>query len=327
MMEVNPPLSEQESILSARIPVEMAGERLDKALARLFPDYSRMCLTQWIRDGHVRIGDKALRPRDKVQGDELVEITVVSEVKTSCVAQPIPLDIIHEDDALLVINKPPGLVVHPGAGNPEGTMMNALIHHAPELAALPRAGIVHRLDKDTGGLLVVARTLPAHKSLTEQIASRTVEREYHALVNGVMTSGGVIDVPIGRHPQQRTRMAVREGGRQAISHYRVMERLRVHTLVRVMLDTGRTHQIRVHMAHIRYPLVGDPVYGGRLRMPPGCSDSLQAILQGFRRQALHAARLCVTHPQSGERLEWLVGLPSDMTVLLQALRDDASAPS
>ncbi len=325
-MEANPPPSEQEPTLSARIPAEMAGERLDKALARLFPDYSRMCLTQWIRDGLVRIGDRALRPRDKVQGDELVEITVVSEEKTSCEAQAIPLDIVHEDDALLVINKPPGLVVHPGAGNPQGTMMNALIHHAPELAALPRAGIVHRLDKDTSGLLVVARTLQARKSLTEQIASRTFEREYHALVNGVMTSGGVIDVPIGRHPLQRTRMAVREGGRKAVSHYRVMERLRVHTFVRVMLDTGRTHQIRVHMAHIRYPLVGDPVYGGRLRMPPGCSDALREILQGFRRQALHAARLCITHPQSGARLEWQTALPHDMAALLQALREDAAAP-
>ncbi len=315
----------EEGILSANIPPEMAGERLDKALARLFPDFSRMSLTQWIREGHVQVDSATWRPRDKVRGGEQVRLRVAREEKTGCAAQDIPLDIVHEDEALLVIDKPAGLVVHPGAGNPQDTLMNALLHHAPELAALPRAGIVHRLDKDTSGLLVVARSLQARKHLEEQIAARTFEREYHALVNGMMTSGGTIDAPIGRHPHQRTRMAVREGGRAAVSHYRVMERLRVHTLVKVMLETGRTHQIRVHMAHIRHPLVGDPVYGGRLRLPPDCGAALRGILRGFRRQALHAARLAVTHPLSGERLSWESPWPADMTALLEALREDAAS--
>ncbi|HFD91778.1 MAG TPA: 23S rRNA pseudouridine(1911/1915/1917) synthase RluD [Gammaproteobacteria bacterium] len=318
------PASEDDGILSANIPPEMAGERLDKILARLFPEFSRMSLTQWIREGHVQVDGATWRPRDKARGGEQVRLRVVREEKTGCAAQDIPLDIVHEDEALLVIDKPAGLVVHPGAGNPQDTMMNALLHHAPELAELPRAGIVHRLDKDTSGLLVVARSLQARKHLEEQIATRTFEREYHALVNGVMTSGGTIDAPIGRHPHQRTRMAVREGGRAAVSHYRVMERLRVHTLVKVMLETGRTHQIRVHMAHIRHPLVGDPVYGGRLRLPPDCGTALRDILQGFRRQALHAARLAVTHPLSGERLSWESPWPADMLVLLEALREDAA---
>ncbi len=324
-MKASDPTSDEAGIMSANIPPEMAGERLDKALARLFPDFSRMSLTQWIREGQVRVDGGARRPRDKVRGGEEVTLRVAREEKTRCEAQDIPLDIVFEDASLLVIDKPAGLVVHPGAGNPQGTMMNALMHHAPELAELPRAGIVHRLDKDTSGLLVVARSPQARTSLEEQIAARTFEREYHALVNGVMTSGGAVDAPIGRHPRQRTRMAVREGGRAAVSHYRVMERLRVHTLVRVMLETGRTHQIRVHMAHIRHPLVGDPVYGGRLRMPPDCGGALREVLRGFRRQALHAARLAITHPQSGERLTWASPLPADMAALLQALREDAAA--
>lgn len=315
--EPRPPLR-----LRGSFPAAWAGERIDKALVRLFPDYSRARLQQWIRAGQVRVDGVVPRPRDKVRGGEVVEVHAVVEEAAAWQAQDLPLAVVYEDETLLVIDKPAGVVVHPGAGNREGTLLNALLHHAPELAVLPRAGVVHRLDKDTSGLLVVARTLSAHHHLAAQIRRRDFRREYVALVNGVMTAGGTITAPIGRHRVHRTRMAVCEGGRQAVTHYRVLERFRAHTLVQVILETGRTHQIRVHMAHIRHPLVGDPVYGGRLRLPPACSPVLAAVLQGFRRQALHAARLCVTHPVSGEVLCWESPLPEDMAMLLTALRGD-----
>jgi len=309
--------------LTAQVPSTLAGERLDKALAQLFPDYSRAQLQQWIRAGQVRVDAQVWRPRDRLHGEERVELTAVLLAPRLEQGEAIPLHIIYEDEALLVINKPAGLVVHPGAGNRQGTMMNALLHHAPELATLPRAGIIHRLDKDTSGLLVVARTSGARRQLTEQLAARSFVREYQAIVNGVMTAGGRVAAAIGRHRVQRTRMAVREGGREAVSHYRVMARFRAHTHIRVKLETGRTHQIRVHMAHIHFPLVGDPLYGGRLRLPRSCSAELQATLRGFRRQALHAAQLGVIHPLSGESLRWEVPLPADMAQLLTALADDA----
>jgi len=309
--------------LTAQVPTTLAGERLDKALARLFPDYSRAQLQQWIRAGLVRVDAQLWRPRDRLQGEERVELTAVLPAPRPEQGEAIPLNIIYEDEALLVINKPAGLVVHPGAGNRQGTMMNALLHHAPELAALPRAGIIHRLDKDTSGLLVVARTSGTRRQLCEQLAARRFVREYQAIVNGVMTAGGRVAAAIGRHRVQRTRMAVREGGREAVSHYRVMRRFRAHTHIRVKLETGRTHQIRVHMAHIHFPLMGDPLYGGRLRLPRGCSAELQATLRGFRRQALHAAQLGITHPLSGESLHWEVPPPADMAQLLTALADDA----
>ncbi len=320
-------MSEPEALplqrLNGQIPEALAGQRVDKALACLFPDFSRARLQQWIREGQVLVDGERPRPRDKVRGGETVVICAELQAETSSQAEAIPLDIVYQDEVLLVINKPAGLVVHPGAGNREGTLLNALLHHAPELAAVPRAGIVHRLDKDTSGLLVVARTLSAQHSLTAQIQARSFQREYRAVVNGVMTAGGSITAPIGRHRVQRTRMAVREDGREALTHYRVLERFRAHTYIRVMLETGRTHQIRVHMAHIRSPLVGDPVYGGRLRLPPACPPQLEAVLRGFRRQALHAASLSIEHPGSGERLAWEVPVPDDMTRLLAALRSDA----
>ncbi len=308
--------------LSGQIPETLAGQRLDKALACLFPDFSRARLQQWIREGQVLVNDACPRPRDRVRGGETVMIRAELQVETNAQAEAIPLDIVYQDEALLVINKPPGLVVHPGAGNREGTLLNALLHHAPELAAVPRAGIVHRLDKDTSGLLVVARTLSAQHSLTAQIQARSFQREYRAVVNGVMTAGGSITAPIGRHRVQRTRMMVRDDGREAVTHYRVLERFRAHTSIRVMLETGRTHQIRVHMAHIRAPLVGDPVYGGRLRLPPACPPPLASALRAFRRQALHAASLSIEHPGTGERLAWEAPLPEDMAQLLAALRHD-----
>jgi 23S rRNA pseudouridine1911/1915/1917 synthase len=304
------------------IPPDCAGQRLDQALTGLFPDYSRAQIQQWIRDGRVRLNDAPLRGRDKVKGGERISVSVPEAVEAPWQAQDIPLEILFEDEEMLVINKPAGLVVHPGAGNAEGTLLNALIHYAPELKTLARAGIVHRLDKETSGLLVVARTDRARLSLIEQLQERSVAREYLAVVCGVLVSGGTVDAPIGRHPTQRTRMAVTSQGRPAVSHYRVVTRYRAHTLVRVSLESGRTHQIRVHMAHVHYPVVGDPVYGGRLKLPAGCSDALAAALRGFRRQALHATRLGLIHPVTGEELSWARPMPEDMQTLVDELARD-----
>jgi len=309
--------------LEASVPDELAGQRIDKVLAQLFGDFSRARLQQWIRDGHVMVGGKQPRPRDKVLGGEKIELHTVLEPQGEWKAEPIPLDIVYEDEALLVINKGAGLVVHPAVGNRDGTLLNALLHHAPELEAVPRAGIVHRLDKDTSGLLVIARTLAAHKTLIDMMQAREIQREYEAVVQGIMTAGGTIEAPIGRHPVQRTRMAVVNNGRPSVTHYRVSERFRAHSHIRVQLETGRTHQIRVHMAHIRYPLLGDPLYGGRLRIPSGCSTALEQQLRQFRRQALHAARLRLSHPLTGETMDWQAPLPEDMRVLLEVLRQDA----
>ena len=305
------------------IPPECAGQRLDQALTGFFPDRSRAQIQQWIRDGQVRLDDAPLRGRDKVKGGEQIVVTVPEAVEAPWLPQDIPLEILFEDEEMLVINKPAGLVVHPGAGNAEGTLLNALIHYAPELKTLARAGIVHRLDKETSGLLVVARTDRARLALIEQLQERSVAREYLAVVVGVMVSGGTVDAPIGRHPTQRTRMAVTAQGRPAVSHYRVVTRYRAHTLVRVSLESGRTHQIRVHLAHVHYPVVGDPVYGGRLKLPAGCGDTLTAALRGFRRQALHATRLGLIHPVSGEELSWARPMPEDMQQLVDALAQDA----
>jgi len=306
----------------SRIPVELAGQRFDQALARLFPEYSRSRLTQWIKDGHVLLDGSPTRPRAAVMDGQRVELTVVEEPRTDVGPEDLALDIPYEDASLIVVNKPAGLVVHPGAGNRAGTLQNALLHHAPELAKLPRSGLVHRLDKDTSGLLVVARTLEAHTKLVAALQAREFEREYVALVNGVMTGGGTVDAPVGRHATDRMRMSVREGGREAVTHYRVLKRYRAHTQVAVQLETGRTHQIRVHLAHIRYPIVGDPVYGRRLALPPAATPRLKEVLQGFRRQALHARRLGLAHPVSGEHMHWEASLPGDMQALVDALEDD-----
>lgn len=312
---------EQET-LTATVPEALAGKRLDQVLAELFADYSRSRLQQWIRDGQVTVDGQQLRAKDKVHAAQTVQVKVTLTIEGEWQAENIPLQIVYEDKTLIVINKPAGLVVHPAAGNRSGTLLNALIHHAPELAQLPRAGIVHRLDKDTSGLLVIARTLQAQKSLVEQLQARTVSREYLAVVNGVMTAGGTVEAPIGRHTTHRTRMAVVSSGKPARSHYRVVERYRAHTLIRVSLDTGRTHQIRVHMAHINYPLVGDPEYGGRRRVPSAATTRLMSVLQGFHRQALHAEKLALIHPRSGKPLEWQQPMPADMQELIAALQED-----
>ncbi len=308
-------------------PDTSAGQRLDKALAELLPQYSRARLQAWIAAGAVAVNGATPRPRDKLAGGETITVAITEETVVNAAAQAIPLEVVYEDAAMLVINKPAGLVVHPGAGNPAGTLLNALLHHAPELAKLPRAGIVHRLDKDTSGLLVVARKLEAHTALIEAMQSRAVEREYEAVVCGVMTAGGTVDAPIGRHPQDRKRMAVRtssgRGEREAVTHYRVLARFRAYTHVRVKLETGRTHQIRVHFQHIRFPIVGDPVYGKRLALPPRATPALEAVLRAFRRQALHARRLALMHPLTGQACAWEAPLPEDLQELLAALRADA----
>ena len=284
------------------IPDAMAGLRLDQALAQMFPDYSRSRLVAWLKSGSVLVDGESRRPRDKVDGGESIELSPVAEVAVTSRPEPIALDIAWEDDSLLVINKPAGLVVHPGAGNQTGTLMNGLLHHAPGLEALPRAGIIHRLDKDTTGLMLVAKTLTAHTALTRALAERDISRQYRAICQGVLTGGGTISASIGRHPVDRTRMAVIDGGRPATTHFTVIERFRGHTYIDVRLDTGRTHQIRVHFAHRRNPLLGDPVYGGRLALPAGASEELIEALRAFRRQALHAFRLEFRHPESGDAL-------------------------
>jgi len=313
--------------LSGTIPEECAGQRLDQALAQLFADYSRSRLTLWLKQGQVEVEGRQWRGRDKVRGGEQVEIVAQLEAQTEAQAENIALDIRYEDEDLIVINKPAGLVVHPAAGNANGTLLNALLYHDPKLVTLPRAGIVHRLDKDTSGLLVVARNLTAQKSLVEQLQARSLLREYSAIVNGVMIAGGQVDAPIGRHPVNRKRMAVTPNGKPAVTHYRVLQRYRSHTAVRCKLESGRTHQIRVHMAHMRYPLLGDPVYGGRFKLPRNCSEELTTLLRGFGRQALHAQRLGLVHPASGKSMEWCVALPQDMRILQTALREDAGAQS
>jgi 23S rRNA pseudouridine1911/1915/1917 synthase len=317
--------AEEERRLQAEVPVEQAGRRLDQVLAELFPDYSRSRLQQWVKEGSVTVDGKTLRPRDKLLGGERIELIPRLEADTSFEPEPIALDIVYEDTAILVLNKPAGLVVHPAAGNWQGTLLNALLHHFPGIAVVPRAGIVHRLDKSTTGLLVVAKTIEAQTSLVEQLQARSFTREYDAVVNGVLTGGGTVDAPIGRHPVDRKRMAVVRNGKPAVTHYRLAERFRAHTHIKVQLETGRTHQIRVHMAHQRYPLVGDPVYGGRLRIPPACTEALQEMLRRFGRQALHASRLGLSHPQSGEYMEWTAPLPEDMQQLLEVLRQDLEA--
>jgi 23S rRNA pseudouridine1911/1915/1917 synthase len=306
------------------LPPEAAGERFDKALARELPQYSRALLAAWIASGEVQVDGRPLRGKDRVLGGEQVRVRAQLPVQTRIEAEALPLEVVFKDRALLVINKPAGLVVHPGAGNARHTLQNALLALDPKLAHVPRAGIVHRLDKDTSGLMVVARTPESHTRLVAALAAREITREYLAVCVGVMTAGGTVAEPIGRHRTQRTRMAIRADGRPAVTHFRVVQRFRAHTLVRVTLDTGRTHQIRVHLAHLGYPLVGDRVYGGRLRLPRGASPALASSLAGFPRQALHAARLELTHPTNGRRLEWQAPVPPDLESLTGSLRADAA---
>jgi 23S rRNA pseudouridine1911/1915/1917 synthase len=307
------------------IPPEYEGRRLDQALAGLLPDYSRSRLKQWILKGSVRLEGRTAEPRTRVTAGQQVEVAATLPGEPGTLAQPVAFSSVHEDADLMVVLKPAGLVVHPGAGNRAGTLVNGLLHHAPELAALPRAGLLHRLDKDTSGLILVAKTLPAYTHLGRDMRERRITREYRAVVNGVMTAGGTVDAPIGRHAVHRVRMAVADRGRTAVTHYRVLGRLPAHSFIALRLETGRTHQIRVHMAHLGFHVVGDPAYGGRPRLPPGAAAEVVAALQSFHRQALHACGIRFRHPSTGEWLEFEAPLPEDMHRLLTALAGSRSA--
>ena len=308
--------------LTITIETPAPAQRLDQLLANLLPDYSRSQIKNWIDAGFVLVNDQPATGKMKLKGGEMVTVEPQVRELSQSVAQDIPLDIIHEDDALLIINKPIGLVVHPGAGNPDSTLMNALLHHAPALRSLPRAGILHRIDKNTSGLLAIAKTESALTHLGHQLKERTLGREYQAIVYGHMISGGTVDAPIDRHPIDRKRMNVSETGKMAITHYRVAERFRFHTLLNVKLETGRTHQIRVHLSHMQYPLVGDVAYGGRVQLKKGMSDELIIALREFKRQALHAFALNLIHPETEELMRFEAPLPADMLHLLDVMRRD-----
>lgn len=306
------------------VPESCLGKRLDQTLAVMFPDYSRSRLKEWILAGQVSVNGEILtRAREKMFGGENIGINAEVEGEIRFEAQNIPLNIVYEDNDIIVINKPAGLVVHPGAGNADGTVLNALLYYCPQLDVVPRAGIVHRLDKDTTGLMVVAKTIAAQTYLVEALQAREITREYEAIATGTMTAGGLVDEPIGRHPTKRTLMAVTISGRPSVTHYRVLEKFRLHTRLRLRLETGRTHQIRVHMAHITHPLVGDPGYGGRPRPPKNATSELRDVLRSFHRQALHAAMLSLYHPISGELMTWHADVPDDMVKLTNILREDS----
>ncbi len=310
--------------LGATVPEHLFGKRLDQGLAEMFPDYSRSRIKSWILAGQVNVdGHVNDRPRDKLVGGESIIIQALIEQQQQHQPEAIELNIVFEDDHIMVINKPADLVVHPGAGNGDGTVLNALLAHVPEIGRVPRAGIVHRLDKDTTGLMVIAKTIAAQTHLVEQLQAREISREYEAVICGTMVAGGTVEAPIGRHPSKRTSMAVREMGKPATTHYRIKEKFRAHTHLRLKLETGRTHQIRVHMAHLRHPIVGDQLYGGRPRPPKAASAELVDILRSFRRQALHAAQLELEHPVTGEWLKWQAPLPQDFARLLDVLREDS----
>ncbi|MDR3385463.1 MAG: 23S rRNA pseudouridine(1911/1915/1917) synthase RluD [Rudaea sp.] len=322
----NPEQSQNLPLRNARVPATAVGRRLDQVLAELFPQFSRSRLTAWIKSGDVLLDGRAVLPRHAVHGDELISLNAQPSQEVPLAPEEIPLDIRYEDADVLVVNKPVGLVVHPGAGQAAGTLQNALLHHDARLAEIPRAGIVHRLDKDTSGLMVIARTLPAHTSLVEQLQARDVHRQYQAVVYGALIAGGSVNAPIGRHPHDRLRQAVvdESAGKPAVTHYRVRERFRAHTLIECRLETGRTHQIRVHLAHLRHALVGDATYGG-LMLPKGAGPELTEALRGFRRQALHAEKLEFAHPADGRTISVSAERPADMEALVVALRADTAA--
>jgi len=305
--------------LEAEIPMESQGLRLDQAVANIFPEHSRSRIQNWIKLGQLQLNGKTAKTKDKVKGGEIVIIDAPMPKEVSFAPQAISLNIVHEDEALLILNKPAGLVVHPAAGNLDGTLLNALLHHAPSLRSIPRAGIVHRLDKDTSGVMMVAKTLEAHTFLVKQLQERLISREYETIVQGVMTAGGTINEPIGRHPRQRIKMAVVHSGKCAITHYRIIKKFENYTYLRVNLETGRTHQIRVHLAHRHFPIVGDKVYGGRLALPKGAPEELRQAIRQFPRQALHARQLTLVHPVTGEACTWAAPLPQDIEELLKLL--------
>ena len=317
-------MTEADANLSIDIPVSQEGMRVDKALAELLPEYSRSAIQQWLKQKRVDVSGKSLKPSDKLSGSEQVNISIPAIAPADWVPQKMELAVQHQDDHLLVLNKPAGLVVHPGAGNPDHTLLNGLIHFDPILKMLPRAGIVHRLDKDTTGLMVIARTEIARQNLIEQLKLRTVRRQYLAVTNGVPVTGETIDAPIGRKHHDRLRMAVTDHGKPAITHVRVRQKFRSHCLLQANLETGRTHQIRVHLSWRGYPLIGDSLYGGRPKVPPHASTTVIQTLQGFSRQALHAEQLELVHPESNQTLQWQCPLPPDMEMLLQALTEDTT---
>ena len=310
---------------SVTVPDDQGGRRFDQIAAACFPEFSRARLQDWIRDGFLVVDGETRKPKEKLYGGEKLSLSVEVQPEGQWEPENIPLDVVYEDNDIIVINKPAGLVVHPAAGNYTGTLLNSLLHHYPDNATLPRAGIVHRLDKDTTGLMVVARSLAAHTDLVAQLQDRTVHREYEAVVRGVMTGGGVVDAPIGRHPQNRLKMAVVRGGKPSVTHYRVVKRYKAHTHIRLNLQTGRTHQIRVHMSHQHFPLVGDDLYGGGLKLPKSCPAELEKVLRAFRRQALHARQLGLIHPVTGEYMEWEVPLTDDFQMLLDSLAENEPA--
>ena len=305
--------------LNIIIPDRLQGQRLDSALSQLLPDYSRSKITSWIKSGKALINQQSFKPKDKVEGGEVISLTVEAESTNNWIAEDIPINVVYEDEDVIVVNKPVGLVTHPGAGNTTGTLANALLHYDPNLATLDRAGIVHRLDKNTSGLMVVARSEIAQKRLVEQLQTHSVSREYSAIVYGHMISGGTVDAPIGRDSKDRLKQAVTEGGKHAITHYRVIERFANHTHIKAVLETGRTHQIRVHMSSIGHPLIADPMYGGKLRFPKGADEHLKEALKQFKRQALHAKKLTFTHPTQGEQVSFKAPIPQDMQDLLAIL--------
>jgi len=303
------------------IPERMTGQRLDVALAEMLPDYSRSKITDWIKSGEALINHKTFKPKDKVSGSEMVELTISQKKNNDWLGEDIPLNVVFEDEDIIVLNKSIGMVTHPGAGNWSGTLANALLYYEPNLATLDRAGIVHRLDKNTSGLMVVAKNEKSQKNLVEQLQTHSVSREYSAIVYGHMVAGGTVDEPIGRDTKDRVKQAVSSNGREAVTHYRVIDRYQNHTHVKAILETGRTHQIRVHLSHIGYPLVGDPMYGGKLRFPKKADEALKDALTDFKRQALHARKLTLTHPISGKLMSWKAPLPEDMLALLAVLKD------
>ena len=306
--------------LNIIIPERMTGNRIDSSLSEMLPDYSRSKITAWIKSGDALIKQKSFKPKDKVIGNEVIYLTINSKQSNNWIAEKIPLNIFYEDEDIIIVNKQFGLVTHPGAGNWSGTLANALLYYDPSLSTLDRVGIVHRLDKNTSGLMVIARNEKSQKYLVEQLQNHSVSREYSALVYGHMIAGGTIDEPIGRDPKDRVKQAVLMSGKDAVTHYRAIERFKSHTHVKAILETGRTHQIRVHLSHVGHSLIGDPIYGGRVRFPKKASEELKHALLNFKRQALHSKKLTLNHPISGELMSWKAPLPDDMQELLKVLK-------